>query len=54
MKKLLVFCVMIVALGFVATGCGKKAKHAPTSAPAAEAPADAEHDHDHDHAPAQE
>ena len=31
MKKLIVFCAMIVALGFVATGCGQK----PTPEPAA-------------------
>ena len=38
MKKLIVFCAMIVALGFVATGCGKKSKPAPAPAePAVEA-----------------
>jgi len=41
MKKLIVFCAMIVALGFVSTGCVKP-QPAPAPAPEVEAPADAE------------
>ena len=42
MKKLLVFCSMIIALGFVVTGCGKRHKphHAPAPEPQVEAPAE--------------
>ena len=36
MKKLLILCAMVIALGFVATGCGGggSSKPAPTPAPA--------------------
>jgi hypothetical protein len=35
MKKLIVFCSMIVALGFVATGCGGGDSKPETDTPAA-------------------
>jgi len=39
MKKLVVLCLMIVALGFVAVGCDKGASKPAPAAPAAPAPA---------------
>jgi len=44
MKKIIVLCVMIIALGFVATGCGSGKAPAPTPAPPA---ADSHEGHDH-------
>jgi hypothetical protein len=54
MKKLIVLCAMIVALGFVATGCGDSAKKpAAPASPATTTPSDADEKGDshegHDH-----
>ena len=49
MKKIIVLCSMIVALGFVATGCGggDDKPDTPASTPAAtDTPAADDHDHD--------
>ena len=50
MKKIIVLCSMLVALGFVITGCGGDDKPvAPAAAPAAaDTPTVDDHDHDHD------
>ena len=49
MKKIIVLCSVIVALGFIATGCGGDDKPVtPPTAPAATDAPPAADDHDHD------
>ena len=47
MKKFIVLCSMIVALGFVTTGCSGDKPATPTKEPAAaDTPSADDHDHD--------